>query len=313
LHRRGRHCLHPRRIIIYPAPFAFHRADSLADATRLLARLGPDAKVIAGGQTLIPMMKLRLLKPLQLVDIGRVAAAQGLQLSANTLEIGALTTHQAVAKSDEARTFAVLKDCAGGIADAQVRSLGTIAGSLAEADPCSCWPTLLIALDARVRCISPEGERVQSVRELLKDAYSPALGAAELIAAVLIDLVALRGAGAFVAFKRAAAAYPTASCALMFRMQGDRIAHASLALGCVGMTPIAVDIPSHVVGALLTDDVMLRLEDAAEQAAEPLADNKGSEAYKRSLVRGLVRRAFRIATERASGAAVTQPTHTYYG
>jgi carbon-monoxide dehydrogenase medium subunit len=298
---------------MYPGPFDYHRAHSFHEAAKLLATLGPDAKAIAGGQTLIPMMKLRLLKPLHLVDIGRIAEARGVRVVGSTLEIGALTPHQTVANAVQAREFPILKDCAGGIADAQVRTLGTIAGSLAEADPSSCWPTLLSALDARVRCVSPGGERVQTVRALLKDAYSPALGPAELISAVIIDIEALRGAGAFVAFKRAAAAYPTASCALQLRLQEDRVRLGQLALGCVGMTPIVVDIQSAVAGERMAPGMAARIEDLAAAAAQPLSDNKGSESYKRSLVRGLVRRACRIAFARATGASSVPPTHTYYG
>jgi carbon-monoxide dehydrogenase medium subunit len=298
---------------MYPAPFGYRRAGSLREATQMLASLGPDAKVLAGGQTLIPMMKLRLLKPATLVDISRIEEARGIRRTASTLEIGALTTHEAVAASAEAREFPILNDCAGGIADVQVRSLGTIAGSLAEADPSSCWPTLLIALDASVLCVSPGGERVQKVRELLKDAYSPALGPAELIGKVIIDLQALSGSGAFVAFKRAAAAYPTASCALQLQLRGDSIQQARLSLGCVGLTPIAVDVNAALAGRKL--DAALGDEIGALAAArcEPLSDNKGSADYKRTLVRGLVRRAFRISTARARGLPDNHATHTYYG
>ncbi len=298
---------------MYPAQFDFHRAASLQEAAQLLQRLGPDAKVLAGGQTLLPMMKLRLLKPAQLIDIGRIAQARGIRSTPTGLEIGALTTHHLVANSAPAREFPILKDCAGGIADPQVRSLGTIAGSLAEADPSSCWPALLVALNADVRCVSPTGERVQSVRTLLQHAYSPSLGEAELIAAVIIPAAALQGGGAFVAFKRAAAAYPTASCALQLQVRNDTLVKAHMALGCVGMTPVVVDIDRHLAGARITPALAEQMGEIAAATAEPMTDNKGSEEYKRSLVRGLVRRAFRIATARAAGQAPVEPTHTYYG
>jgi aerobic carbon-monoxide dehydrogenase medium subunit len=259
------------------------------------------------------MMKLRLLKPAAIIDIGRIEEARGIRRTATTLEIGALTSHEAVAQSPEAREFPILKDCAGGIADAQVRSLGTIAGSLAEADPSSCWPTLLMALDASVLCVSPDGERVQKVRELLKDAYTPSLGPAELIGKVIIDLSALAGAGAFVAFKRAAAAYPTASCALQVQLRGDMIQSARLALGCVGLTPIPVDVGSALTGRKLGTDLGDEIGALAAAQCDPLSDNKGSADYKRTLVRGLVRRAFRIVTARAAGLPELHATHTYYG
>lgn len=298
---------------MYPAPFAYQRAGSLREATRMLARLGPEAKVLAGGQTLIPMMKLRLLKPATIVDIGRIDEARGIRRTATALEIGALTTHEALNRSAEAAEYPILKDCAGGIADAQVRSLGTIGGSLAEADPSSCWPTVLMALDASVECVSPEGERVQKVRELLKDAYTPALGPHELIGKVHIDMASLSGFGAFVAFKRAAAAYPTASCALQIQLRGETIQSARLALGCVGLTPITVDLGTALTGRKFVAELGDEVGVLAASQCDPLTDNKGSAEYKRTLVRGLVRRAFRIAADRAAGRRQLHATHTYYG
>ena len=191
--------------------------------------------------------------------------------------------------------------------------MGTIGGSLAEADPCSCWPALLVAFDARVRCLGPKGERVQTLRSLLKDAYTPALGEAELITSVEVDRAALEGHGAFVAFKRAAPAYPTASCALQLAMDGERVRSVRLALGCVALTPIVIDAAQTILeGGALSAQKIDELGTLAAQAAEPVADNKGSEAYKRSLIQGLVRRAFSIVQSRRAG----QPhaaTHTYYG
>lgn len=298
---------------MYPAPFGYRRASSLREATQLLASLGPDAKVLAGGQTLIPMMKLRLIKPTEIVDISRIAEARGIHRSARALEIGALTTHQDVVASPDARQFSILTDCAGGIADAQIRSLGTIAGSLAEADPSSCWPVVLTALDASVQCVLPQGERVQRVRELLKDAYSPSLAPAELIGKVIIDLDVLSGVGCFVAFKRAAAAYPTASCALQLQLRGDTISVARLALGCVGLTQIVVDVSAATAGRELSSALGDTVGELAAAQCEPLSDNRGSADYKRGLVRGLVRRAFRIAGNRAAGLPETYATHTYYG
>lgn len=298
---------------MYPAPFGYRRAGSLREAAQILASLGPDAKVLAGGQTLIPMMKLRLLKPAALVDIGRIEEARGMRRTATALEIGALTTHDAIANSTQATEYPVLKDCAGGIADTQVRSLGTIAGSLAEADPSSCWPTLLMALDASVRCVSPAGERVQTVRELLKDAYTPALEPAELIGQVIIPLTSLAGTGTFVAFKRAAAAYPTASCALQLQLRRHTIESARLALGCVGLTPIVIDLMPTLAGRKLESALGDEVGTLAATQADPLSDNKGSADYKRSLVQGLVRRAFRIVCARAAGQPELQSTHTYYG
>ncbi|MGC2781549.1 MAG: FAD binding domain-containing protein, partial [Bradyrhizobium sp.] len=160
---------------MYPANFIYHRAECFEHASYLLGDLGEDAKFIAGGQTLIPMIKLRLLKPSALVDLRDIPDADDIIETDRAIEIGALARHDAIARSGVAARHLVLKDCAAGIADVQVRNMGTIGGSLAEADPNSCLPTLLIALDARVRCVGPAGSREQPVRTLLADAYTPDL------------------------------------------------------------------------------------------------------------------------------------------
>jgi carbon-monoxide dehydrogenase medium subunit len=132
----------------------------------------------------------------------------------HAVEIGALARHGDIGKSQLAAIYPIIHDCALGIADAQVRNMGTIGGSLAEADPSSCWPALMVALDAQVLCQGPNGERIQRVRELLTDAYTPNLVKGELITRVAISRQALDGFGAFVAFKRSASAYPHRNGAL---------------------------------------------------------------------------------------------------
>lgn len=297
---------------MFPANYRYHRVASFAEACQALEAC-EDAKLLAGGQTLIPMMKLRLLTPGELIDLGRLEDGRYASWRGDTLEIGALTTHAAIAASEAARAYPILSDCGLGIADAQVRNMGTIGGSLAEADPCSCWPAALLALDARVRCLSPRGQRTQTVAELLRDAYTPNLEDAELITAIEIDREMLEGVGAFVAFKRAAPAYPTASCALRLSFDGDRVQRIGLALGCVALTSLRVPgVEEALKGQVLTDGLIDEVAAWAAETAEPVADNKGSEAYKRSLVQGLVRRAFDVALCRRNGIPHTE-THTYYG
>ncbi|MGQ0653885.1 MAG: FAD binding domain-containing protein, partial [Betaproteobacteria bacterium] len=257
--------------------------------------------------------KMRLVRPSDLVDLGGIGRGRDTVEVSASLRIGALATHAALGASEPASRYRAIADCALGIADVQVRNLGTIGGSLAEADPSSCWPALLVALEANVRCLGPKGERMQPVRTLLKDAYTPDLGEAELITEVQIPRDSLEGHGAFVAFKRAAPAYPTASCALQLAMQGDEVRSLRLALGCVGLTAIAVDGAQPLVaGRPLSADRIEHVAAFAAEKCEPVPDNKGSEAYKRSLVRGLVRRAFGIVQARRAGRP-HEPTHMYYG
>ena len=298
---------------MYPARFAYLKADSFPAASAALTTGGAGAKVLAGGQTLIPMLKLRLLKPELIIDLGGITDADDIARNEQAIEIGALARHAQIGRSEALREFPIISDCALGIADAQVRNMGTIGGSLAEADPCSCWPALLVALDGEVLLEGPEGRRGMKVRDLLADAYTPNLAVGELITRVAVSRASLEGIGAFVAFKRAAPAYPTASCALQVAFEGDRIASVRVGLGCLGLTPLAFDQANAMAtGRALTRALIHEIAHAVSEFVEPIEDNKGSEAYKRSLARGLVIRAFHIVSARREGTAV-QETHSYYG
>ncbi len=297
---------------MYPAPFRFHRVSTLTEASAALSSFGEGAKLIAGGQTLLPLMKLRLVKPSDLIDVVADPAARRISESDGRLHWGALVTHAHAGRSEWAHRYPILRDCALGIADAQVRSMGTLGGSLAEADPSSCWPTLLNALDAAIHCIGPRGRRSLSVAELLAQPYAPSLQDHELIEAVSIDKTVLSGHGAFVAFKRSAPAYPTASCALQVTFEGDRCRTVRLALGCVNLTPLRIEVDDLLVGQRLARQHIEAVAERASMLCDPLADNKGSAEYKRALVAGLVRRAFAVMQCRRDQIPAP-PTHTYYG
>lgn len=298
---------------MYPARFDYLKADTFAAASAALASGGAGAKVLAGGQTLIPMLKLRLLKPELIIDLGGIAGADDIALNEKAIEIGALARHAQIGQAEAVKEFPIIGDCALGIADTQVRNMGTIGGSLAEADPCSCWPALLVALDGEVLLEGPDGRRAMKVRDLLADAYTPNLAEGELITRVAVSRVSLEGTGAFVAFKRAAPAYPTASCALQVAFEDDRIACVRVGFGCLGLTPMAFDQANDMVaGRPLTKALVDEIAHAASEFVDPIDDNKGSEAYKRSLARGLVIRAFQVAKARWEGRAVPE-THSYYG
>ena len=142
---------------MYAAPFSYHRAASLEEAVTLLRELGEEARVIAGGQSLIPLMKMRMARPGALVDIHLISGLNGIERSNGELRFGALARHAEIEDSRVASTIPILHDCAAGIADIQVRNQGTIGGSLAEADPSGDWGTALMALDTSVICFGPGG------------------------------------------------------------------------------------------------------------------------------------------------------------
>src|SRR5215471_12301411 len=170
---------------MYPRAFDYHRASSFSEAAAMLSELGAGAKVLAGGQSLIPLMKLRFANPSHLVDINFIADGSFISRDKDRLRFGALTRHAEIEASRVVRTVPILHDCAAGIADVQVRNRGTIGGSLAEADPSGDWATVLLALSTEVRCRGVKGERTLALADFIKDAYTTALSEDELVLEVV--------------------------------------------------------------------------------------------------------------------------------
>ena len=223
---------------MYPAPFRYHRPGSLQAAIGLLSRFGNDARIMAGGQSVIPMMKLRVGEASELVDIGRLPDLSYVTLEGSTLRIGALTTHALIAASEEARQIPLVAETAGGIADRQVRSMGTIGGGLSVADPSGCWPTSLRALDTTVQLTGPNGSRSVAIADFVLDSYITVLQPGELVTEIQIPVPGPGTGSAYVAFKRSAAAYPTVSCGVQVTLDGDVCTAASLSLGAAGPTTV---------------------------------------------------------------------------
>jgi aerobic carbon-monoxide dehydrogenase medium subunit len=296
---------------MYPRAFHYHRAGSLKEAATMLARLGDDAKLLAGGQSLIPLMKLRFANPAHLVDLNFVSGTSYIKEDKNALRFGALTRHAEIEASATAAKIPILHDCAAGIADVQVRNRGTIGGSLAEADPSGDWATVLFTLSAEVRCLGTNGERMVSVTDFIKDAYTTALAHDELVSEVAVKMPPNGSGGAYLAFKRSAPVYPTASAAVQLTLDGDACQDAAIALGCVGLTPVrAKDAEGALRGQPLTEKTIARAMEAARAAADPQSDMRGSAEYKRTLVGALVKRAIEIALRRARGEQV-EVSHIY--
>ena len=205
----------------------------------------------------------------------------------------------------------ILHDCAAGIADVQVRNRGTIGGSLAEADPSGDWATVLLTLSSEVVCVGPGGERLVSVRDFIKDAYTTDLAHDELVAEVRVKIPPAGSGGAYLAFKRTAPVYPTASAAVQLTLDGDVCQDAAIALGCVGLSAIrAQEAEKALRGKPLDRKAFDTAAEAARAAADPQADMRGSAAYKRQLVGALVQQALRTALSRARGEHV-EVSHIY--
>jgi carbon-monoxide dehydrogenase medium subunit len=296
---------------MYPRAFTYHRAGSLKEAVTVLSQLGDGAKLLAGGQSLIPLMKLRFANPVHLVDLNFISGTSYVREQEGALHFGPLTRHAEIEKSALAARVPILRDCAAGIADVQVRNRGTIGGSLAEADPSGDWATVLLTISCEVHCTGTAGERTVRLGEFLKDAYTTALAHDELVSEIVVKVPSGDSGGAYIAFKRTAPVYPTASAAVQLTMEGDRCKDIAIALGCVGLLPIRVrEGEAALSGQQITPKLIESAADAAHAAADPQSDMRGSADYKRRLARALVKRSIHAALERARGHQV-EVNHIY--
>ena len=277
----------------------------------MLSQLGEEARVLAGGQSLIPLMKLRFANPEHLVDVNFVPRISYIKDAKGELRFGALTRHAEIEHSKTAAKIPIIHDCAAGIADVQVRNRGTIGGSIAEADPSGDWATVLLTLDTTLRCIGQNGERDVPLSQFITDAYTTVLAKDELVSEVVVKVPPKGSGGAYIAFKRTAPVYPTASAAVQLTMEGDTCKDVGIAMGCVGLTPIKpAEAEAALRGQAITETVINRAAEAARAAADPQPDMRGSAEYKRFLVGSLVKRAIEIALRRARGEQV-QGGHLY--
>ena len=296
---------------MYPRPFQYHRAASLKDAATALSQLGDDAKLLAGGQSLIPLMKLRLANPAHLVDLNFVPDAAYVREDGDVVRFGPLTRHAEIENSSVAAQIPILHDCAAGIADRQIRNRGTIGGSLAEADPSGDWAAVLLTQNTEVRCLSPRGERTVPLAGFISDAYTTVLEHDELVREVVVKKPAKGSGGAYLAFKRSAPVYPTASAAVHLAMDGDTCKEAAIVLGCVGLVPVKASQAEQALrGKKIDDKALDAVTEAVRAAVDPQSDMRGSAEYKRTLAGALVKRAIAVAMRRARGERV-EVSHIY--
>ena len=222
---------------MYSANFDYHRAKSLSDAQRLLAA-NPGAKLLAGGHSLIPLMKLRLASPSAVVDIGRIPELRGISRSGDAIRIGALTTHAEIAASaDVQKSAAGLAEAAGLVGDPAVRSRGTIGGNVAHADPASDLPAMLVALDANIVAVGPKGERTIAADGFFTGIMSTALADDEVLTAIVVPASAKGQGSAYVKFAHPASRYAVIGVAASITASGNKCSAARVALG--GLLPHA--------------------------------------------------------------------------
>jgi aerobic carbon-monoxide dehydrogenase medium subunit len=288
---------------VYPAEFEYFAPQTLDEALRLLDRYGPEAKVLAGGQSLLPMMKLRIASPRYLIDINRVEGLDRLYCEGDRLVIGALCRHADVGASAVVRDrLPILRDAAALTADVQVRNRGTVAGSVAHADPAGDWPAALMSLDTAVVLTGVNGVRILSLDDFILDAYTTSLEAAEIVSGLSVGLPPKPAGGAYVKFEKRAGDFAVASIGVQLELDADRCANVAVSLGALGARPIRARTAEQLLGGTIpAPDVLRDAERLVCEAAQPFEDTRGSVEYKRHLAGVLFRRAFDIALDRARG------------
>ena len=287
-----------------PAAFEYHAPASLDDATALLARLGEGAKVLSGGQSLIPLMKLRLTSPPHVVDINGIPGLSYIREADGVLAIGALTRESDLEGSEIIRArYPLLYDTCKVIADPLVRNLATIGGNLAHADPANDHPATMLALGAEIVAKGPSGQRRIPIASFFTGPFETALRPGELLVEIRIPAPAPRSGGAYFKLERKVGDFATAAVAVQLTLRADGACErVGIGLTNVGLTPIkATQAEASLGGRRLDDATISEAARLAAGASEPSADLRGSVAYKRDLVRVLTARALRKAAERAQG------------
>lgn len=287
-----------------PAPFEYHVPGTLAEATELVARFGEEGKILAGGHSLVPLMKLRLTTPKHLVDIGKIAELRGIREEGDMLLIGAMTTHFQIESSDLlAKRCPLLPETARAIGDAQVRNKGTLGGSLAHSDPAADWPAAVMALGAELQAVSVRGERWIPIQEFVLDLLTTALEPDEILAAVRVPVLPARGGDAYVKFPHPASGFAVVGVAARVALD-DRGSVAEVAVAVTGVGPKAYRASAVEEALRGKSPSTKRLQEAAAHAAdglEPIADLYASAEYRAHLARIYTRRALGRAIARVSG------------
>jgi aerobic carbon-monoxide dehydrogenase medium subunit len=283
-----------------PSAFDYHAPRSVDDAIKLLGSLGDDAKLLAGGHSLLPMMKLRFAEPKHLIDLGKIAALKGISQVGNEVHIGAMTTeHELINSKLLADKVPLLVEGAGWIADPQIRYKGTIGGDISHGDPGNDHPALMLALDASFVLKGAGGERVVKADGFFLGLYSTLMEPGEILTQIRVPIPAAGSGGSYCKLKRKTGDFATAATAVMLQMQGGKVAAVRIALTNAAPTALrATAAEAALVGKALDNAT---LNEAAKQAmaiCDPMADQRGDADYKRAMCGEMTRRALQAAAAR---------------
>jgi len=286
---------------VIPGSFDYHRPKSIKEAVALLADLGEEARPLAGGHSLIPMMKLRLATPEHLVDLAGVADLKGIRADGGDIVIGAMTTQHELIGSDLIKSkIPILREAALVIADPQVRYVGTLGGNVANGDPGNDMPALMMCLGATYQLTGKTGDRKVAAREFYQGTYVTALKQGEIVTAIRIPAPPAGHGYAYEKLKRKIGDYATAAAAVILKISGGKVAECSIGLTNVGDTPLWADKAAKMlVGSALDAATVKKAVAAAEAITSPASDNRGPAQYRTKMAGVMLTRALARAKSRA--------------
>jgi len=287
---------------MYPAIFDYLKPEGIDEAIELLRRYGDDAKLLAGGQSLVPMMKLRVARPKYLIDIHRIADLNYIREEAGWIRLGAMTRHVQIEESSLVRErIPMLGEAAGEIGDTQVRNRGTIGGGLVEADPTGDYGAVVLALNAQMKCLSPRGERVVPAAEFFTFAYTTVLESDEILTEIVFPPPDKSSAGVYLKLEKVAGDFAIASAAVQLSLDSNG-ACKDIGIGVTGAGTVpqkALAVELLLVGKKITPALIEQAGCLIQEGAEPIEDLRGSAAYKKKALNAILRRAIREALQRA--------------
>jgi aerobic carbon-monoxide dehydrogenase medium subunit len=286
---------------VIPGAFTYHRPSSVQEAVGLLAQLGDDGRVLAGGHSLIPMMKLRLATPAHLVDLAGIADLKGIRSDGNDIVVGAMVTQQELISSGLLGSkIPILRETSLQVADPQVRYMGTLGGNVANGDPGNDMPAVMMCLNATYHVVGKAGARSMSARKFYQSAFTTALESADVLTAIRIPVPPVGHGHAYEKLKRKVGDYATAAAAVMLEMSDGKVATCSIGLTNVAETPLWADEAAKIiVGSALDSETIKRAGAAAEAVTSPASDAHGPAQYRTKMAGVMLARALARARSRA--------------
>jgi aerobic carbon-monoxide dehydrogenase medium subunit len=286
-----------------PGAFAYHRPTSVKEAVGLLAQFGDDGRALAGGHSLIPMMKLRLATPANLIDLAAIAELKGIRTDGNDIVIGAMTTQHELLGSDVlGARLPILGETSAQVADPQVRYVGTLGGNVANGDPGNDMPAVMMCLNATYHVMGKNGERRIAARQFYQGAYFTSLEPGDVLTAVRIPVPPAGHGYAYEKLKRKIGDYATAAAAVVLTMSGGKVGACSIGLTNVAETPLWAEESSKIlIGSALDVATVKKAVAAAEAITAPAEDARGPAQYRTKMAGVMLTRALARAKSRARG------------